>query len=100
MPYIKQDDRSQYDSLIKQMAEVLTKNMQEKKTNVAGHLNYIITTLMLNTYRDSLPSYTVYNEMIGLLECAKLELYRQQVSDYEDKKLVENGAVNKYLTKK
>lgn len=57
-----------------------------------GELNYAITALCLS-YLDSEPNYTDYNELIGVLECVKLELYRRTVSAYEDCKRVENGDV-------
>jgi hypothetical protein len=31
--------------------------------------------------------------LIGMLECAKLELYRRSVANYEDEKILENGDV-------
>ena len=37
--------------------------------------------------------YAVYNELIGALECAKLELYRKRVAPYEEEKIAENGEV-------
>ena len=66
------------------------------KPQNAGELNYVITTL-LQKYIDK-PSYTVYNEVIGVLECCKLEIYRRAVAAYEDKKIEENGDV--YVTEK
>lgn len=63
----------------------------------AGELNYVITTTIIkylheltcgqpNTYAD-------YNEIIGVLECAKLELFRRIVVPYENKKKRLNGDV-------
>jgi hypothetical protein len=37
--------------------------------------------------------YDDYNEQIGILECAKLELYRKRAAPYEDLKEQENGPV-------
>jgi broad-specificity NMP kinase len=39
------------------------------------------------------PKYHKYNAAVGVLECAKLELYRRLVSGYEDTKIIENGDV-------
>jgi hypothetical protein len=33
------------------------------------------------------------NEAIGVLECAKLELYRRVAAPYEDEKIAESGDV-------
>jgi len=58
-----------------------------------GNLNYLISTFV-NMYIDNKGlSYTNINEVIGVLECAKLELYRRIAVPYEDKKIAENGDV-------
>ena len=91
MPYIKPEKREVYDELVESLGfEVGT----DYERDVAGLCNYIITTFLLRVYdqKESL-SYRDYNEIIGLLECAKLEFYRRQVSQYEDKKIEENGDV-------
>jgi len=59
----------------------------------AGELNYCVT-LLLETYRRRHgTNYAVINEMIGALECAKLELYRRIAAPYEDTKCAKNGDV-------
>lgn len=40
-------------------------------------------------------SYQTYNDIMGALEGAKLELYRRKIGIYEDKKIEENGDVYK-----
>ena len=35
-------------------------------------------------------------QIIGALECIKMELYRRGVSEYEDKKILENGDIGFY----
>ena len=57
-----------------------------------GELNYLITKLILK-YLGSNPGYTEINEVIGVLECAKLELYRRIAAPYEDEKCRVNGDV-------
>lgn len=58
----------------------------------AGELNYLITELCLD-YLNGHKSYVGYNEVVGVLECAKLEFYRRVVSPYEDLKKNENGDI-------
>lgn len=58
----------------------------------AGELNYSLTQICLNYLGDS-PRYQRYNEIVGALECCKLEFYRRAVAPYEDKKIKENGDV-------
>ncbi len=59
-----------------------------------GELNFVITDI-INTWLTGHPSveYRHYNAAIGVLECAKLELYRRMVAPYEDEKCAENGDV-------
>lgn len=80
MPYIKPEDR----------AKIL---LDEASISTAGELNYFISTL-LNWYLNQKgKSYSTINEAIGVLECAKLELYRRVAAPYEDIKIEENGDV-------
>lgn len=64
-----------------------------RKPFTAGELNYEITRACLAYIEKSGESYAVLNEAIGVLECAKLELYRRVCAVYEDKKMAENGDV-------
>ena len=59
----------------------------------SGDLNYLISN-MFNRYliREGL-TYSTINELVGVLECAKLELYRRVAALYEDKKCATNGDV-------
>ena len=55
----------------------------------AGELNFAITNL-ITRYAGRRPlSYDVINEVVGVLECAKLELYRRLAAPYEDEKRAE-----------
>lgn len=56
-------------------------------------MNYAITVMMLNYLNRKGISYTNMNEVVGVLECAKLELYRRMITPYENKKIEENGDV-------
>ena len=59
----------------------------------AGELNYLFTHLILNYLELNRISYQSYNDIIGALEGAKLELYARMVRPYEDRKIKENGDV-------
>lgn len=86
MPYIKQEDRQ----------ELVEGNCIETTyPKTAGELNYCISYLVHN-YLQSKEGlrYININEVIGVLECAKLELYRQIAAPYEDIKKKENGSVS------
>jgi len=64
------------------------------KPREAGELNFAITVLVDNYLADKGEiRYAHINEVIGALECAKLELYRRVAVPYEDKKIAESGDV-------
>jgi hypothetical protein len=56
-------------------------------------LNYIITVLCKKYIQDHGESYQHYNDIIGVLECAKMEFYRRKIVPYEDIKILSNGDV-------
>ena len=80
MPYIKQERR-----------EAILKG---DKPQDAGELNFAITMLMDNYLKDKGGvRYALLNEVIGAVDCAKLEFYRRVAAPYEDQKVSENGDV-------
>jgi hypothetical protein len=82
MPYIKQERREAI--------------MAGAKPQDAGELNFAITVLVDNYLKDKGGiRYAHLNEVIGAIDCAKLELYRRVAAPYEDKKMEENGDVYK-----
>lgn len=83
MPYIKRENRERFQD------DLLSLN-----PNTAGELNYIITSICQSYIFENGYNYKNINEVIGALECAKLELYRRIASPYENKKILENGDVN------
>ena len=62
----------------------------------AGELNYVITRCVDEYLVQKGPlRYVNINEVIGVLECAKLELYRRIAVPYEDGKKEASGDVYK-----
>lgn len=91
MPYLTRDVK---DSL-NDIKIVLSKT---KLTN-PGELNYLFTLICIQ-YLDNkreinghVGQYQAYNDVLGALEGAKLELYRRSMAPYEDIKILENGDV-------
>ena len=80
MPYIKPEDR----------LHILA---DEKSISSPGELNYFISTLINWYINEKGKNYATLNEVIGVLECAKLELYRRIAAPYEDSKIQQNGDV-------
>lgn len=85
MPYINSIAREPLKPAIADLSE---------KIMSPGELNYVITTL-IRRYLSPLDCrrYADYNEVIGVLECAKQEMYRTLIAEYEDIKRLENGDV-------
>ena len=91
MPYIKQEIREAINIPIIGLADDII-NVSDDKP--AGTLNYTITKLIGEVYGQiETLRYQDFNEIIGILECCKLEFYRKQCAPYEDIKLKENGSV-------
>ena len=86
MPYIPQVTRA----VIK---DCLAEDSLNWVPSNAGDLNFVVSTFIANYIRANGCKYAVLNEMIGALECAKLELNRVIIGPYEDLKIQENGPV-------
>ena len=84
MPYIKTEQREPLDN--------------GGKPENAGGLNYAISKLIDGylIHKGGI-RYDHINEVVGVLECAKLELYRRVAAPYEDQKIEENGDVYSVL---
>lgn len=91
MPYIDAKLRSSIDLKLDELFNICHTNSLAFSP---GELNYIITKLLHNDILQTGLSYANLNEVIGVLECAKLELYRMIVAKYENQKLRENGPVS------
>ncbi len=95
MPYIKQELRNELDSIIDQFAKKVKEIHAENPANTRdGLLNYSLTRLFNQVYANA--RYHDLNELIGMLECCKLEYYRKYAAPYEDLKEKENGAVQTF----
>ena len=89
MPYITQTERTEMDYGLALLKAYL--GLDEELP--VGKLNYIISTLMSHVIDTHGISYSTGNNLIGLLECAKQELYRRILTPYEDVKMELNGDV-------
>lgn len=85
MPYIKQENRDRL--------KPLTDAFEQTDILSAGELNYLVTMLTHRFLNQKPESYQSYNDCVGALEGAKLELYRRHIASYENDKIKENGDV-------
>jgi hypothetical protein len=83
MPYIKQEDRPELDSIIDQFSALDD-----------GQLNYVFTRLVHRQVENRGLRYVHLNALCGVFTCALSEFIRRVVSPYEDKKIIENGGVS------
>lgn len=58
-----------------------------------GELNYHLTLDIISYLREHGEKYQTYNDIMGVLSCIQMELYRRMIAPYEDKKIKENGDV-------
>lgn len=80
MPYIEPTDRDALES-------------GTLAPRTAGELNFVLTRIVDDYVERNGLRYATLNEVVGVLECAKLELYRRLAAPYEDRKRQENGEV-------
>ena len=93
MPYIDKFMRMELDPKIDDLVgSLFLPHDKELDTSNPGNLNYVITKLII-AWLGGRPNYARYNEVIGVLECVKQELYRRKMAVYEDEKCRENGDV-------
>jgi len=85
MPYIKKENRVKFQEALWKLGPEIT---------CEGDLNYVITSLIHYELIKKGLTYQNVNNLIGALECAKLELYRMIAAPYEDTKIKENGSVS------
>lgn len=86
MPYIPEDRRMGID--LELGADSLT-----WCPSCAGDLNFVVSVFIANYIAERGLSYAALNEMVGALECAKMELNRVVIGPYEDVKIAQNGPV-------
>lgn len=84
MPYIINTVREDLRQAVDTLVELLD------TFDEPGDLNFVISTLIWSKWTAN-PKYHTGNELIGVLECAKLEFYRRRLAPYENKALKRNG---------
>ncbi|KKM07781.1 hypothetical protein LCGC14_1730460 [marine sediment metagenome] len=88
MPYIDPETRKEIDLLLEPL-------LKSGFLYVLGNVNYIISRVIHGFISEHNVCYSILNSAIGVLECAKLELYRIICTPYEDKKRAINGTISR-----
>jgi flagellin-specific chaperone FliS len=87
MPYILKEHREKFKDII----NLLVATLNEDHENLAGNLNYVISTLLKRLSKEL--RYKKANELMGVIECVKQEYYRKIVGPYEDEAIKRNGDI-------
>ena len=95
MPYIKNCRREKIDKKLNLLIKEL-KQLRDSSTQgwQIGDISYIIVRLAHEWLKYRGLKYKFFNEVIGVLECTKLELYRATVAPYEEAKRKRVGSVS------
>lgn len=91
MPYIKQKNREQINSILEDV--VVTPSFLGAVLQNAGELNYALTEVIRGYLIKHGQRYQTMNDIVGALEGAKVEFQRRVVADYESEKIKANGDV-------
>jgi len=99
MPYISKDRRELLESALSELKLAIC-GLRAAPT--PGDMNYVITELLTGYAKDKAMSdgllpYKVINEVVGILECAKLEFYRRAAAPKEDQAIKDNGDIPRYI---
>lgn len=85
-PYLSKIDKARFTKLVKEITN-------QSELWGPGDLNFLFTELIKQYIVVNGNRYNYYNDIVGALECAKLEIYRRRIAPYEDQKIKENGDV-------
>lgn len=83
MPYVPHEARARLDPAIAAVPPPAD----------AGELNYTLTRIVDRYLAERGLRYRHLNEVVGVLACVQLELYRRVAAPYEDAKAAEHGDV-------
>jgi len=93
MPYIKNRERDYLEPHIEKLVNSIVIDELQSAPGIEGTLNFAITSILLRTYQKlhGDPRYKHINGIVGILECAKQEMYRRVAGPYEDVASIKNG---------
>ena len=91
IPYIPKNQREELDSEISNLASRV--RLTFDISIQPGVVNYTLTRLLSEIFKNIPENYAKYEKMVGLLELIKMELMRKKIFVYEDQKCKQNGEV-------
>ena len=87
MPYIKREERTQYQTHIMAISKILAANNWS-----VGHVNFVFSSILKRWWRFG-GNYATINSIRGVLTCIADEFYRRTAVPYENVKKKENGDI-------
>ena len=91
MPYIPQDQRTQYEQTIQ---DVVDKLLKLEDNDAKGHLNFVVYSIIKRYLEKRGMRYFRAQDFIGgVLTCCQMECYRRLLGPYEDQAIEKNGDV-------
>lgn len=97
MPYIRKDLREKVNPEIINLANKICDTYEEEadmNRTLPGLMNYTISQMIEYVYPVKDCGYKEFNEIMGFLECLKMEYYRKMVAPYENYKEKQNGPID------
>lgn len=88
MPYISEEDRKFYEDLVDEI--------EAMPIYTPGDLQYLIAVLIGSYMADKELRYSTMNDVMGALNGANMEYYREVVGPYEEKAIGNNGYISEY----
>jgi len=92
MPYIRLAGRNRLDNGLHTMLQYMPVEAEE--------LNYVLTRICDTYINTKGKNYQNLNEVVGVIECMKQEIFRRLIVPYEDEKKNLNGDVYGKITSK
>jgi len=83
VPYIPPEDRVRFDRALEPLLSLL-------KFATPGELNYLISRIVWYKWEQE-RRYATANNLVGMLECVKVEFLRRHLGPYEDGAMLKNG---------
>lgn len=92
MPYIKEEHRKTLEPIIDNLLrEIANIQLDDNTANVECIINYFMLKLLSNVY--SVKTQGEIYDVIGLLECCKLEFYRKTAASINDQEEYDQGEI-------
>ncbi len=92
MPYIKEEHREILDPIINDLKRTIVNiTLDDESVKLECLINYMILKMLSEMYTAK--NYDEINDVIGMLECCKLEYYRKVAAIVNDQSEYDYGEI-------